>query len=242
MDELIQITDKPIKKNWGELLSYIFLPLLFTLPVFLAFMALFLFGVVNLSWFGLLLITVLPVCFVFTFYFYGVKPRKISLSEIGFYPIRFKWWWILITIAIAVTALVVIYLVSTGSQKLFGKDIFEIGRSKSHEVLFNDLMKYFPAWIVILGIGIIGPLGEEIIFRGAIYTWFRRYYNVSFSVISSAIIFAILHLNLPQIIVGIIIGCTLALVFEKTKSIWACFALHAIYNTSVVLIVYFNIF
>ena len=77
---------------------------------------------------------------------------------------------------------------------------------------------------------IIGPLAEELLFRGIIYTTLRRYTYLIVAVIASAAAFGIYHGNIVQGIYAFIFGCIAALAYEYYGSFFAAVAVHALQN------------
>jgi len=81
--------------------------------------------------------------------------------------------------------------------------------------------------------GIIGPVAEEILFRGIIYGFFRRW-GVLAALILSSIMFVLAHLNLsgipvPQIVGGIIF----AIAYEKEGSLIVPITIHVLGNMAI---------
>ena len=78
------------------------------------------------------------------------------------------------------------------------------------------------------------PFGEEILFRGWIYTSLRSRFGAAVSIVVSALLFANAHYEpthlyaLAVFPVGLILGITR----ERTGTIWATATLHALYNFS----------
>lgn len=85
-------------------------------------------------------------------------------------------------------------------------------------------------YIMFFGAAIIAPIFEEIVCRGIILQLFLKRYNDIVSVIFSAIIFGLIHMNVPQFINAFIIGIVLGYVYLKTKSLIACIIGHFINN------------
>lgn len=77
---------------------------------------------------------------------------------------------------------------------------------------------------------IIGPISEELVFRGAIYGKLRESHNFFGAAVISSTIFALLHGFGPVTINAFMIGMVLCLTFEKTKSLIPCFIIHACNN------------
>ncbi len=78
--------------------------------------------------------------------------------------------------------------------------------------------------------GLIAPAAEELLFRGIIYTTFRRYTPIFIAVIISGVVFGIYHGNIVQGIYGFIFGCLTALAYEYYGSFIAPVAVHVLQN------------
>ncbi len=80
--------------------------------------------------------------------------------------------------------------------------------------------------VQIIAVGLLAPAAEELVFRGLLYH--RMRYQISFipSMIMSALIFAMYHGNIAQGVYAFLLGCVLALVYEKTQNILAPILLH----------------
>jgi len=78
--------------------------------------------------------------------------------------------------------------------------------------------------------GVIGPVGEEIFFRGIIYGFFRRW-GVSVAISISTLLFVLPHQvgsNLP--IIQIVGGVLFAVAYEKEKSLMVPITIHILGN------------
>ena len=87
----------------------------------------------------------------------------------------------------------------------------------------------FGFMLTFIAVAIIPPLVEEFACRGIILGSLRKYSD-SFAVISSSIIFGILHGNFQQMPFAFLVGLILGYVTVKTKSIWTAVAIHCINN------------
>ena len=88
------------------------------------------------------------------------------------------------------------------------------------------------ALAVITGIFVIGiaPPVEEFFFRGFLYQALRNRTGVWGGALLSGLIFGAIHFK-PEFLVPLaILGVILALLFEKTDSLWPCIAVHAFNN------------
>ena len=89
---------------------------------------------------------------------------------------------------------------------------------------------------VVVAVCILAPVLEEMLFRGIILRGFLARYPRWPAIIASAILFGASHLNIYQFMVGILIGIPLGWLYERTRSLIPCIALHAAYNVSVTLL------
>ncbi len=74
------------------------------------------------------------------------------------------------------------------------------------------------------------PICEEILFRGVIFGFLKKNYNLIISIFIQAIIFSMMHFNIIQGIYTFILGVVLAIVYVYSESILTCMILHMVYN------------
>ncbi|MCK2025079.1 CPBP family intramembrane metalloprotease [Microbacterium sp. SSW1-47] len=94
---------------------------------------------------------------------------------------------------------------------------------------------------ILLG-AVLTPIGEELLFRGVLFTLLTRY-GVWLAAILSSIVFALSHgLNLSTP-VAVIVGLASAWLMHKTKSVWPGVVVHAVNNasSSIVSVVYVHL-
>lgn len=88
--------------------------------------------------------------------------------------------------------------------------------------------------LLILATVILGPMAEELIFRGLTYERLRHYVSVPAAVIITALMFGIYHANVIQFIYASIMGVILALYYEKSGSLIAPVVAHMVMNAMAV--------
>lgn len=101
------------------------------------------------------------------------------------------------------------------------------------ENLFGEIPPLAVAALAI-GIGVLTPFWEEVIFRGVIYGGLRRKFSVLPSLLLAGIVFALAHgypILLPYMLT---LGVTLALLYQFHRTLWASFIAHAVLNCFVV--------
>lgn len=95
--------------------------------------------------------------------------------------------------------------------------------------------------LALITASIVAPIIEELLFRGVLYGWLRTRWSAVGGVILSAALFSAAH-AIPLILASIfVVGLTLAIVYEKTKSTLATMTLHSLFNTIGVIAVFIDL-
>ncbi len=87
-----------------------------------------------------------------------------------------------------------------------------------------------PSVILILYVCIMGPISEEIMFRGLTYHYLKKALPVWLAIIMQAVFFALAHMNILQGIYTFLMGLLLGVIAEKTGSIVWGMIVHIIVN------------
>ena len=85
---------------------------------------------------------------------------------------------------------------------------------------------------MMLMVAVIAPVLEEMLFRGVILRSFLRQYPRWPAICGSAALFGFAHMNLYQYIAAVLMGVYLGWLYERTRSLLPCIALHATYNAT----------
>jgi membrane protease YdiL (CAAX protease family) len=166
---------------------------------------------------GAVLGVFLPVAFL-------TRTRRLSLSR-DFFLDRPPWYVLAASALLAVTTLVPTSLLAELSLRLSPADPEVVARMQA-------LLPATPGQWVLAGLAVVllGPLAEEIIFRGILHRLAAGLWGPVAAAAVSSLVFAILH-GEAWIIFGLIgIGVVLAVVFEATGSVTACWITHAVHN------------
>ena len=83
---------------------------------------------------------------------------------------------------------------------------------------------------LLLGAGILAPIGEEMFFRGFLYNSSKRRFGVRGGTLISAAAFGLAHAGPVAMPVIFIMGMILAMAYERTKSLWFTGIMHATNN------------
>ena len=81
-----------------------------------------------------------------------------------------------------------------------------------------------------LAVVIIGPLVEEICFRGIVLNRLLAWSKPSAAVIIQSISFGAVHGNLVQFLFSICLGVALGSMFVKFRKLWVCIVGHVVFN------------
>ncbi|WMC91587.1 CPBP family intramembrane glutamic endopeptidase [Kineothrix sp. MB12-C1] len=95
-----------------------------------------------------------------------------------------------------------------------------------------------PFFVMLFIIGILGPFSEELIFRGIIYQGYKKSGTTFMSLLLSACLFSLMHMNFNQAAYALVIGMILALLVEATGSLWSSILFHIIFNSQQVCLMY----
>ncbi|MFP4497083.1 MAG: type II CAAX prenyl endopeptidase Rce1 family protein [Vulcanimicrobiota bacterium] len=83
-------------------------------------------------------------------------------------------------------------------------------------------------WLVI---GLFGPIFEEFLFRGIIYTSVRKYMTAMPAIILVSFLFAFIHYDIWVTFNLFVLGAMLALLYERSGSLIPSIVVHCIWNT-----------
>ena len=85
---------------------------------------------------------------------------------------------------------------------------------------------------------VAAPICEELLFRGALFGWLRRYVPVALAAPVSAVVFSAAH-RLPALAIPLFVfGLVAALYYRRTASTLNTMVMHACQNTAAVILVY----
>jgi membrane protease YdiL (CAAX protease family) len=146
-------------------------------------------------------------------------------------------------IALAVTALAIVAgdlpYVLAGAGKAVGDSYLRAGADGGRLGVIGPLL-------IVLSVGracVLAPIGEELLFRGAVYGWSRRWLPAWSAIVLNSVLWGALSaaiggslvLMLPR---GILGGFALTWIRERTDSTLPGIAMHVAVNTAVVIVIY----
>lgn len=86
---------------------------------------------------------------------------------------------------------------------------------------------------VVVAVCILAPVLEEMLFRGLVLRSFLQRFPRWPAIFLSAILFGAAHLNIYQFVAAFFLGLFLGWLYERTRSLLPCIALHGIYNSAI---------
>ncbi len=111
--------------------------------------------------------------------------------------------------------------------------VFCIGKNPIHFFRSNISGGVTTLLFYLLAGGIVGPVAEEVLFRGILYGFFRKW-GIAFGIIATTAIFAVLHLQsggIPYIqMAG---GLIFAISYEIEKSLFVPIIIHVTGNIAI---------
>ncbi len=216
---------KPViepRPNGGDVIVVILLLLIFDFILagfYLWAAEVFAIGSDSVLWSALLLTSVIEIEAVLLG---GVWFRGIPVRAIGLRPPEPDW------IARNRRALLMIFIVWVSALALVFSDF------KSDRLPLS----LFPIVLMMLDACTFGPLAEELIFRGLLFTWLRRKRGSTYSNVTTSALFATSHYvgdPLSDIDPAIFLSKFLfvwccALAYERSGSLWPAVVLHSTTN------------
>jgi glutamate-5-semialdehyde dehydrogenase len=88
------------------------------------------------------------------------------------------------------------------------------------------------SWLGFVLAVVVAPLTEEVLFRGLILRGLLGRWRPSLAIVTSALLFALLHFNPAQTPVALVLGLVLGWLYYRTRSIGLCILGHAVNNAS----------
>jgi membrane protease YdiL (CAAX protease family) len=107
------------------------------------------------------------------------------------------------------------------------------------DLIFSGGLSWSSFLIVLIGVGVLAPIAEELYFRGLLYGWFRQRYGVIVGIVVSSLLFGMAHFDsIAVVFSSMIIGAVMAYMYQRTGSLWVAIAMHVITNTTAVFLTY----
>ncbi|MCX0386941.1 CPBP family intramembrane metalloprotease [Clostridium perfringens] len=107
----------------------------------------------------------------------------------------------------------------------------------SYKEVVNQLATSRASVLQLIITIVLIPIYEEIFYRGIIFGYLRKNFNIIMAIVVQALVFGVMHLNLVQGIYTFILGIVLALIYMYSESILGNITVHIIFNLLGILII-----
>ncbi|MEM6450299.1 MAG: CPBP family intramembrane glutamic endopeptidase [Cyanobacteria bacterium P01_D01_bin.105] len=154
-------------------------------------------------------------------YLFGQKKPKFSIA----YSLVLVLSLLLCSLGISSIIFYVLSLISPGyvSQLLENGNLLQ-GNESTYPHLYEALMLFL--------LLVYAPIVEELIFRGILLQRWSAKWGLRLGVITSSVLFGVLHFNNP---IGLtLFGLVMGLLYVRTRSLWVPIACHALNNLAAV--------
>jgi membrane protease YdiL (CAAX protease family) len=172
------------------------------------------------------------LCFLGTVYLVAVRWRGLAWSDLGLRPTD-RFWYVR-----AVYLGLVAYLLIALTYALVGQLLGELPVNPQISLLAPAGTTFWGAAAMALMVCLVAPFVEEILFRGILYAWLRRRWGMVLSSLVSGICFSLLHGIVWLIPAIALLGVLLAVIYEKSGSLWPSIVTHATFNTMTLILLY----
>lgn len=136
---------------------------------------------------------------------------------------------VVILALVANAALTGIISIVTAVFELYGNG--EIMTSTAQDSLFQSSL-----WIQLLGVGVIAPIMEEVLFRGLVYNRLKDYNKGWLSIILAAGMFAVYHGNIRQAVAAFPMAVIMIVLYDRWNCILVPILFHMTVNLSSILV------
>lgn len=102
-------------------------------------------------------------------------------------------------------------------------------KSEAYQAVVEDQFSA-AVWVGIICYGVITPIAEELLFRGVLYNYLKRIWDVRIAALLSAFLFGSYHMNPVQGVYGFVIGCLMVYGYEYFGSFYIPVAIHILSN------------
>lgn len=114
--------------------------------------------------------------------------------------------------------------------------IINLDNLEDYGQLIMSMIGQSPTWLILLTIGIVAPIAEELLFRGLVFHMFNRHMNVKVALIVQGLLFGAFHMNIVQGLYASVLGIVLGIAYLLTGSLWIPIIIHIVNNSVALLL------
>jgi membrane protease YdiL (CAAX protease family) len=170
-------------------------------------------------------------------YLLGIRRQKVSTGSMGLTRKHNLPRLALIGAAVAV---LIIPIRLIGAMIGLGIEYLARGEITSLAMREGLFTTGFDTWygvtLLVIGIGVLAPIAEELFFRGLLYDFFRQKLGVNWAIAISSILFGFAHFDSLAVVgSAMVMGVAMAYAVERTRSLWVSIFMHIATNAGAVL-------
>ncbi len=171
--------------------------------------------------------------------------KKYYLKNVWQYQLpKIKMIWLLIPFLFIAISIVANYLIQVNQNIPMPDDLIKMFNSNNNKLMMKRMLEMHTVNDLLFNvfiIGVIPALFEEIFFRATLQkTMIGLTGNYHTGIIITAFLFALVHLNLEQIIPMFFLAVIFGYIFHFTQSLWPSVFLHFINNSVGVISYYYQ--
>ncbi|MDP6345231.1 MAG: type II CAAX endopeptidase family protein [Alphaproteobacteria bacterium] len=157
-------------------------------------------------------------------WFFAVWREPGGWPDIGFAKVSGRWLWE--AVAVGLLSVLAIMLITEMAAPWFGEPKGPPLPLPAEQALTRPLYLL----VLVLGGAVIGPLMEEMVFRGLLFGWLRQRFNWWLAGAAAALAHALLHFD-PGALPGLFVFFLfLAWLYERAESLWVPAIVHGTHN------------
>lgn len=180
----------------------------------------------------LILLLVEPVAIFAGIYLVLILRDRITWPELGVRPAALTW------VAPAILAALGCLAFAGAVSQIFERFYQTSMLDEYLKVLAPDGLTLGHEIVLLLIVGGLVPFAEELLFRGVIYRWMRQRWGVAGSAVGSALLFALAHSNVRMALQIFVTGIVLAVLYERSRSIFVSTLTHMTVNTISLILIF----
>lgn len=169
---------------------------------------------------------------------FALRQQALSLRSVGLTRLTAQH--LLLGIALGLGMAFGIFWIGATEERLFQwllppttfQSLLVSTNNTSAEQAFKQLHYAFPMLLFALLGSVVAPIGEEVLFRGMLYTTLKRRVRAGslIPLIVSALLFALIHASPLHLIPLFLMGLGFTIAYERTGSLWVPILMHAVNN------------
>ena len=157
-------------------------------------------------------------------WFAAVWRERDGWAGLGFARIDRRW--LLRAIALGVISVPVLMAITALTRPLLGPTSGPALPLTPGQALENPI--YFLT--MLLGIALLSPLMEEMVFRGLLFGWLRRHFSLWHAAALAAVAHATLHFDFGAMPGLLVLFLFLAWIYEYSENLWVPSIIHGVHN------------